>query len=205
MKSQWLATAVLLAAALSGCSGPTTAVPAVGIPTSPPAPSPPPQITDPDESTDAPRVDEIPRRETSEPVDCSDAEDVAVSFSPVDAGLGNRWLVLTVRNCSGDPITLPGDPLFEAVNDDGSIYPSSWRWDEPQGSLVLAPGSDKFVVAHWLSNGRCERGVQELRIHLLGETFSEQDCFQFGGDTAPDREGDDGDLYWADDPGQPPG
>ncbi|MDO5736775.1 MAG: DUF4232 domain-containing protein [Propionibacteriaceae bacterium] len=139
------------------------------------------------------------------PVSCDGAGDVAVSFSPVEAGLGNRWLVLTVRNCSAAPITLPAEPVFQAINDDGTIHPAPWRWDEPQGSLVLEPGNDKFVVAHWLSNGHCERGVHELRLQLQGETFSEQDCFQFGGDTAPDREGADGDLYWADDPSQPPG
>lgn len=42
-----------------------------------------------------------------------------------------------------------------------------------------------FVHLYWASNGRCERGVQELRVTVAGEDLSYvEGCFQLGGSFA---------------------
>lgn len=193
------AVAAITVASLSACAE-TTAVPeGMAVPSHPASPP----VESVGEQTGA---SETPRfRESSEPVTCEGEGKAAVSFSTVDAALGHRYLFLTVRNCSPEQISLPAEPVFEGVEEDGTAHPDLWEWREQQGSLTLAPKEDKILVAHWLSNGRCERGVNEMRLHLFGETFSERDCYQFGGDMAPDRDGAAGDLYWADDPSHGPG
>ncbi len=195
-----LAVVVAIAmASLSACAERTAVPEGMAVPTR--------SVTPPVESVEEqPEVSEAPPlRESSEPVTCEGANTAAVSFSTVDAALGHRYLFLTVRNCSAEPISLPAEPLFEGIEEDGTAHPDSWEWLERQGSLTLAPGDDKILIAHWLSNGRCERGVNEMRLHLFGQTFSERDCYQFGGGMAPDRDGAAGDLYWADDPSHGPG
>lgn len=199
MHSRGLGVVGAVLCLLTSCSGATVAIPEANVETAPPsatAPSPDAPARSGSTSTKA----EITRRESSEPISCNDGDRVAVVFSTVDASLGARDMAMVVRNCSDEAITLPAEPPFDGLGDDGDIYEASWEWEEAQGSLQLVPGADKLILAHWSSNGRCERGARELRLHLFDQVFSARDCFQFGGDMAPEREGGDGRLNWADVP-----
>lgn len=189
-----LRSAVVLAVALAGggcASQPPTAVPDVAAPV---------PTARPVEATQLPTPSAEPTPESLSTQTCDGPGAVTAQFGIVDAALGNRYLVVTVSNCSQEPVELPAEPALDWISADGTVFDSTWDFREPHGSLVLEPAGAKYLVLHWLSNGTCDRGPGKLRLELLGEQYTARDCFQFGGSYAPEREGAAADARWSDTP-----
>lgn len=154
---------LLLACALSGCgqapnTGPQAAVPSKDASLAPATPSP-----------------------TGWPPSCDGASTGhRLAWSPVDAGLGHRYLTLAVRNCGPGTITLPERPTSTVRDAAGRPLALRMDWQKATRSLDLAKGEVAYLSLHWLSNGHCEQGAASLTATVLGETVTASECLQLG-------------------------
>ncbi|WP_296140150.1 DUF4232 domain-containing protein [uncultured Tessaracoccus sp.] len=179
-----LASACLVLA--TGCQPAVVAVPGSNAWSGPspdphetlPVPSPEP------EPEPSPRFVATPRgQEAGIPLTCGD-EDLAVGFGPVQSALGTRVMEVGLRNC-GDEGILLGRPTLEGV--DSGLATHAISADATDGG-TLPPDGRATLELNWHSNGRCERGVQRLSLSVAGTRTTVEDCFQLGGDHAPDDE-----------------
>lgn len=176
-----VAAVLVVLATMTGCgSAQMAAIPAPPGPSAQATPTPSPES-----ETTEPVV--TPASEpTLAPPTCDDASGLTLRSGRVDAALGSRFLFIQVGNCSDAGLTLP-DPILTGADADGLRGEVAHKaYGTPP---MLAPGGWTTLELKWLSNGRCERGLQELRVTFGEETFDvTQDCMQLGGEFAPDRE-----------------
>lgn len=172
--------------ALAGCAGTVEAIPA-GNAWPPPTPEPsgtavqPAPVSEPE-----PTPAFVARPRTEEDLvelTCADAP-LAGGFGLVGAAAGTRVLRLNVRNCTDEPIDLTAPTLTGL---DSSRHEVFLTTDAPAGG-ALKPHVTRALDLHWPTNGRCERGVQRLTVHLAGQVFVVEDCLQLGGHKAPERD-----------------
>lgn len=122
------------------------------------------------------------------PPDCTGHAGLLTSFGTVEPALGHRYLRVIVLNCTADSYELSA-PFIAGVDASGTALDLSVQF--AGGPFTLPQNGRGYLHLHWLSNGRCERGVQELRVQLGEYLFAHRDgCFQLGGEYAPDREAD---------------
>lgn len=180
---------------LSGCGGVVAAEPErVAWPTPDPTTSPTAEL--PDEEVEPNAEEGVPAKfiaeaqSVAEELQCGD-ERLAFAFGLVDAATGHRMLGLSLRNCSDDDIVVD-ELVFSGV--DSMLRERDLSADklEPR---ALAPNEEALIEVEWLSNGRCERGIQRLTVTVEGQTHTREDCFQMGGALAPERDTDIG-LRW---------
>lgn len=191
----WKAVSVSAMAALvalGACASPVLVAGPQAVPPSP-APGPSREFPEPEapletdgEDTGGETVDGFP--EPTEP-DCSVGTPLAVGFSIVDAALGHRYLMLTVRNCTDVSQPIP-DVEIHGVDASGEHFPLIVDWRDHEDLDGVVSGDEVYLVMHWLSNGMCERGVQELRWDFGEFEVARRDCLQLGGDYAPERDAD---------------
>lgn len=118
-----------------------------------------------------------------EKLTCDD-EPLAFAFGLVNAATGHRLLGLSMRNCSKEDIRID-ELAFTGVD---SMLREHNLSAEPLKPRKLAPDQEAQIEVEWLSNGRCERGIQRLTLTVAGQTHTREDCFQMGGSIAPGRD-----------------
>lgn len=94
---------------------------------------------------------------------CRAGDSVAVGRSPVDSGLGHRYLRIDVRNCTSRSLTLER-PVLTGLTGGGrssvlrlAVTPVADRSDEP---FVLARGDTASAGVEWLAEPRGRRVVE---------------------------------------------
>ncbi|MHA7859827.1 hypothetical protein ACX1DX_00345 [Tessaracoccus sp. Y36] len=190
-------TFLVLALLLGGCGVATQrAEPAVEAPPELPPevrlpePEPSPRGMEPQDQD--PPVEEKPQIVyVDEEPPCSEGQALSVAFVGYDAALGSRFHWARVRNCTDETVTLP-EPVLRG-RDLGNIWGDMITAPAfgPEPSPLLEPGASALLTLKWLSNGRCARGIQDLRLVLGAESFdSPENCLQLGGSFAPEREAD---------------
>ena len=122
------------------------------------------------------------------PPDCSQHDGVLAHFGQIEAATGDRYMQVSLLNCSDDVVDV-GAPTIGGFDAAGETIELTI---EHKGlPLKLGYEDVGFVHLYWASNGRCERGVQELRVTVAGEDLSYvEGCFQLGGSFAPEFDAD---------------
>lgn len=179
---------VMVTLLLTGCGvAQESAAPAMEAPS---APEPSPRGVEPMDQDPPTKVRPDVEYVDTEPP-CYDAQAFAVAFVGYDAALGSRYHWARVRNCSDEATTVP-EPVLRG-RDLGNVWGDmvSEPAFGPEPGPVLYPGASAVLTMKWPSNGRCERGIQDLRLQLGEESFdSPETCLQLGGSFAPEREVD---------------
>ncbi len=175
-------------ALLGACQQGVDAVPGSNAwpgPTPTPTPDPTLPVPSPEpEPEPSPRFVATPRDEEAiAPLTCGD-EPLAVGFGLVQAALGTRVMDVGVLNCGDEAIRL-GRPTLTGV--DAALVAQTVSTDAPDGG-TLQPGERTTLELDWRSNGRCERGIQQLTITIADERYTVEDCLQLGGEHAPDED-----------------
>ena len=141
------------------------------------------------EDQDPPREERPPVTYVNERPRCAEGQIFAVNFIGYDAALGSRYHWARVRNCTAEAQLLP-DPVLHG-RDLGNIWGELSSEPREDQSVTLQPDESIELQLHWLSNGTCERGIQDLRVQLGDQTFdSPENCLQLWGNFAPEREED---------------
>lgn len=167
---------------LTGC-GQSLGAGAVAVPAPRPTPSPTATATPTDERSAASEADE--QLLSPEP-ECGEEGGLQATVFFLDAALGSRYLSAAFLNCGDSPVDLSG-ASFDGVLGSGERVDVSYSEESP--APVLAPGRRSDLTLHWLNNGRCERGVQQLFVRVGGGEFDlTQDCLSLGGEYAPERD-----------------
>lgn len=173
---------LLLAGALAGCGqglgmGPRAAIPSEDSSRAPVRPTP---TAGPSTVRVGPRPGEQAETGTWPPTCEGASTGQRLAWSPVDAGLGHRYLTLAVRNCGPGTLTLPERPTPMARDAVGRALALRMDWQKATRSLDLARGEVAYLSLHWLSNGHCEQGAASLRTTVVGETVTATGCLQLG-------------------------
>lgn len=167
--------------------------------------APPPQ-TDPSLRGVEPMEQDPPHEERptveydlAEEPQCLDGRNFGVAFTSFDAALGSRYHSARVKNCTAEELTID-KPVFMGL-DPGNIWGevfSEPMFDETPVGVTLGPGKSAYLGINWSSNGRCERGIQRLRLQLGDEHFdSPENCLQLGGPFAPEDNHPDIRYEWS--------
>ncbi|SFB05545.1 Protein of unknown function [Amycolatopsis marina] len=119
-----------------------------------------------------------PGPETLEPGVCP-ASGVRYEAGPVEAALGHRAVVLTMRNCGSDPRTVSGYPAIAVLNNAGVPldievrHDSSYMARDPgPKTRKLEPGAELLSVVAWsatVTHGELETGAALTVSTLPGE------------------------------------
>lgn len=199
---------------LGGCTGLTAEPAAEPIPPRPtttapePAPTPTPTPTPP-EPVPSDAWDEEPGEAPDaafaevEPVEaeCVDRENLAFGFSNVDAATGDRYLTVTVINCTPRPVTIPPTVPLTATDAEGHSVPIAWEQRPAVGGHIIESEETRFLHLRWKTSGRCERGATSLDVEIDRSQATRSDCFQLGG--FEEVEVETALAHWSTDPWNP--
>lgn len=150
------AAAVVVLVAVAGCGtaqlneqGEPESVPTVtGSPTAPP-PTPPTVVSS---------------------VTCEGgADSVGVTSTPVEAALGHRLVLLTVENCTADPIRLAGPPSFAVQGKNGRPVASRFTPENASTTATLDAHAKVYVELDWVPiRGAFAPDDNLLRVRIAG-------------------------------------
>ena len=187
MKIGRVVAVVAAVAAIVGCSRTTPAVPEAVVPTS--------SVTSTPRYSPLSQASATPQRMTSATsqrvtnvggaqgaLTCRRGEKAAMAFSDVDAALGARITVLTIRNCGSSVMILPVMPQLRQITEAGARVPVAWQPYDPKArSKRLAPGKVTSWELSWHSNGDCEhRGAWRLEAKVGTTTAMLVGCLDLG-------------------------
>lgn len=138
-----------------------------------------------------------------EPVEaeCVDRENLAFGFSNVDAATGDRYLTVTVINCTPRPVTIPATVPLTATDAAGQPVPISWEQRPAVGGHTIGSEETRFLHLRWKTSGRCERGAAKLAVEIDQSRATRADCFQLGG--VQEDEVETALAHWSTDPWNP--
>lgn len=149
------AGALLLAAAVSGCGASSGELSGMSIPPAepPPAPEPVSASAQQPETGSTPVTEddaEQPARPTDETTRCHTSM-LSGTVEEGDAGAGQRYAELVLRNSSGQTCTLYGYGGLELIGQDGAPLPTDLeRVPNPGPALItLSPGETASATLHW--------------------------------------------------------
>lgn len=117
-------------------------------------------------ASDLPAPADAPEPPRSVPARCRAGDPIAVGRGPVEAALGSRYLLIRVRSCSREPVSLDRPVVTGVTGTDRTgtlrLTPTPVA-DRPDRPFTLAPGETVWAGLRWLAEPRTA-AVRQLRI-----------------------------------------
>ena len=77
----------------------------------------------------------------------------AIEVSPVEPGLGNRWVLVSVRNCGDTVLTLLNQPTITATKGNGEKFDVGRDQARPFQQLRVPPQGRAYLGFHYIGGG----------------------------------------------------
>lgn len=97
------------------------------------------------------------------------ADPVGVTSTPVEATLGHRLILLTVENCTADPIRLDGPPTFAVQGKNGRPVATRFTPEDASTTATLDPHAKVYVELDWVPiRGAFAPDDNRLSVRIAG-------------------------------------